>query len=179
MQFIFMSAKALMIDYNQFRDSKLQPIINKVLKCGNVKAFNFGKAHCNSITTWAILYLLELFAQSYEEFFRRCLQLGAVDEYGYFFVDKIDIDGKPGLFTMLGIQCKVTKYTTIPEDIKAGDLFQIAVNDKHHFMLGVGAEDGNIYLFDTNDRPYGEELIKALMVKGDRITWIKRYEKVV
>ena len=177
MNFIFMSAKALMVDYNQFKQSKLQPIIDKVLRCGNVKAFNFGKKHCNSITTWAALYLLQLFLKSYEEFFSECLHRGLVDEDGYFSVDKIDIDGKPGLCTLLGIKCKITKYTTIPEDIKAGDVFQIAINDKHHFMLGIGGEDGNIYLFDTNDRPYGEELIKALLVKGDKITWIKRYER--
>lgn len=177
MNFVFMSAKALMIDYNQFRKSALQPIIDRVLRCGNVKAFDFGKTHCNSITTWAILYLLQLFLKSYEEFFSECFRRGIMDEHGYFFYDKIDVDGKPGLFTLLGIKCKITKYLTIPDEIKAGDLFQIAVNDKHHFMLGVGAEDGNIYLFDTNDRPYGEELIKALLVKGDKITWIKKYER--
>jgi hypothetical protein len=31
-------------------------------------------------------------------------------------------------------------------------------------------------LFDTHDRTYGAELIEALSEKGDKITWIKKYE---
>lgn len=172
MQFNFMALKAMMIDYNQFKKSQLQPAIMKVLSCTYEKAFELGKFHCNCVSTWAILFALEVYNRSYEAWFRELRKKGWCSEKGELYIDK------PELFERMGIKCKITKYDTIPEDIKAGDLFQIAINDKHHFIGGAGAEDGNIYLFDTNDRPYGMELIEALMVKGDKITWIKRFEKI-
>jgi hypothetical protein len=167
-----MTLKALLIDYNQFKKSNLQPAIMKVLNCTYEKAFERGKGHCNSVSTWAIIFALEVYNRSYEAWFRDLRKKGMCSETGELYIDK------PDIFSRLGIKCKITKYDTIPEEIKAGDLFQIAINNKSHFMAGAGAEDGNIYLFDTNDRPYGAELIEALMVKGDKITWIKKYERI-
>ena len=37
-------------------------------------------------------------------------------------------------------------------------------------------DDGNLYLFDTNDREYGAELFTALKAT-DKIVWFKRFEK--
>jgi len=178
MSYVFMTLKALLIDYNQFRKSKLQMCIMKVLNCSYTKAFELGKTHCNLLSTWALLYALQIYVESYEAFFRECLAKGLCDEHGDMKVDKIDTPDGPGLFTRLGIKCNITKYGSIPDDLEAGQLFQIALNGKHHFIAGASAEDKNIMAFDTNDRPYGAELIEALLTKGDKITWIKKYEKV-
>jgi hypothetical protein len=173
MQFNFMTLKAILIDYNQFKKSMLQPAIMKVLNCNYETAFDRGKTHCNCLSTWAIIFALEVYNKSYEAWFRDLRKKGLCSEKGDLYLDK------PDIFERLGIKCKITKYDTIPESIKAGDLFQIAINDKHHFMAGAGAEDGNIYLFDTSTRPYGEELLSALLVNNDRITWIKKYSKII
>lgn len=167
-----MTLKAMLIDYNQFKKSMLQPAIDKVLECGNVKAFELGKTHCNIISTWALIFALEVYNKSYEEWFSTLLKKGYCSAKGDMFLDK------PELFEKLGIKCNITKYDTIPEIIKAGYVYQIAINDKHHFMASAGAEDGNIYLFDTNDRKYGFELIEALK-DTDKITWVKHYERMV
>jgi len=168
-----MTLKALMIDYNQFKKSNLQPAIMKVLNCDYETAFELGKKHCNLISTWAILLSLEVYSKSYESFFRELRKKGLCSEKGDMYIDK------PELFERLGIKCNIIKYDSIPPEIKAGDLFQIAINDKSHFMASAGAEDGNIYLFDTNNRPYGADLIDALSVKNDKITWLKRYERAI
>lgn len=172
MNFAYMTLKAVLEDYNQFKKSNLQPAIMKVMNCSYEKAFDLGKTHCNMISTWAIIFALEAYNKSYEAFFRDCRKKGICSPEGFFYYDK------PEFFPKLGIECKITKYDSIPPDLSAGQVFQIAINNKAHFMAGASADDGNIYLFDTNDRPFGEELIKALMVKSDKITWIKKYEGV-
>jgi hypothetical protein len=166
----FMTLKALLVDYNQFKKSKLQAEIMKALKCDYKTAYDLGVTHCNMLSTWALLIAIEAYNKSYGVFFKDCLKKGYCNKEGYFSIDK------PELFEKLGIKCKITKYDTIPEDLGPNQFYQIAVNGKHHFMASATADDGNIFLFDTNDRPYGAELIEALSVKGDRIDWLKRYE---
>jgi len=176
MNYGFMTLKALLIDYNQFRKSMLQDCIMNVLDCSYKTAFALGKKHCNLLSTWALLYCQEIYLKSYEEFFRECLEKGICNKEGYFNIDKIDIDGVHGVFTRLGVKCKITKYNLFPDDLKKNQFYQIAINGKHHFIATASADDGNLYLFDTNDREYGAELFQALK-DGDKITWIKKFEK--
>jgi hypothetical protein len=171
MNYGFMTLKALLIDYNQFNKSKLQPIIMNVLKCDYDHAFEIGKTLCNVISTWALLYCQELYKESFEVFYKTCLDKKLCTEKGFFNLDK------PELFKALNVKCNIIKYDSIPEDLQKNQFFQIAINNKSHFMAGTSAEDGNIYLFDTNNRKYGFELMEALK-DGDKITWIKKFEVI-
>jgi hypothetical protein len=168
MEYGFMTLKALLIDFNQFKKSKLQPAIMSVLKCSYTEAYDLGKTHCNLLSFWAILYCQELYQKDYSAFFRFCLDNELCNSKGKLLLDK------PEMLEKLGIKAEVIKYDTIPEDLKPNQFFQIAINNKAHFMAGASGEDSNIYLFDTNDRKYGFELLEALEQKQDKITWIKR-----
>ena len=63
-------------------------------------------------------------------------------------------------------------------DLSPDRFFQIAINNKSHFMASASGEDSALYLFDTNDRPYNKELIEALSVKNDKIVWLKEYKPI-
>lgn len=167
MNFGYMTLKAMLVNYNQFQKSDLQPAIMRVIKCSYTEAYTLGKTHCNMISFWGLLYCQGLYEKGYDAFFRYCLDNKICKTNGYFFLDKPDILKK------LNIDATIEFFKTIPEDLKANQFYQIAINDKSHFMAGASADDGNIYLFDTNNRPYGEELLSALK-ETDKITWLKR-----
>lgn len=178
MDFTFMTLKALLVEYNQFRKSKLQTEIMAVLSCSYTEAFKLGKTHCNMISTWAILFAIGAYQGSYASFFRKCLTLRLCNNEGFFNVDKIDTTDGPGLFTQLGLKVKVTKYDKIPDSFEPHQAFQIAVNGKHHFLAGASADGGQAFLFDTNDRLYGAEIHEALAQKNDKVDWVKIFELI-
>lgn len=161
-----------LIDYNQFKKSNLQFDIMKVLDCDYTEAFELGKTHCNLISTWGLLYCQELTKLDYRHFYKECLIKKYCNKDGYFFIDK------PDIFEKMKIPCEIIKYNTIPMDLSPDRFFQIAINKKSHFMASASGEDSALYLFDTNDRPYNKELIEALSVKKDNITWIKEYKAI-
>jgi len=161
-----------LIDYNQFKKSKLQPIIQDVLKINYDKAFDIGKKHCNLLSTWGIITDLEVYEETYEDFYKTLLIKNICNKEGYLYLDK------PEIFKELCIECKITKYESIPYDLDFNQRFQIAINNKSHFMAGKSFPDNrNIILYDTSSRPFGTELMEALK-KTDRIYWIKKYEEV-
>ena len=168
MNYAFMTLKEILIDYNQFKKSKLQPDIMRVFDCSYTEAFELGKTYCNVITTWALVYANGSYNKSFAIFLRDCFNKKLCTKEGYFKVDK------PVIFEKLGIKCRIEKSYDYP-DVGPGEVYQIALNDKHHFTAGASTDDNEIMLFDTNDRPYGEELMKALSVKNDSIVWFKKF----
>lgn len=166
----FDKLKDTLIEYNQFKKSRLQTDIMRATNCNYKTAFNYGESHCNLLSTWALLYCQDIINMSYEEFFETLLKKGYTTVEGWLQIDK------PELFKKLNINCEIIKHNTIPSDLSPGKFYQIAINDKHHFMAAATSDDSNLYLFDTNDRPYGAEFIKALSVKKDKITWIKQFK---
>lgn len=176
MDYTFMTLKALLTDYNQFKKSKLQLEIMAVLRCSYTEAFELGKTHCNMISTWAILFAIRSYQGSYASFYRQCLTLKLCTKEGFFNVDKIDTADEPGLFTQLGLKVKIIKYDKLPDNFEPHQAFQVAVNGKHHFIAGASADDGQAFLFDTNDRFYGAEIHEALAQKNDKVDWVKIFE---
>lgn len=173
MDYTFMTLKALLIEYNQFRKSKLQTEIMAVLRCSYTDAFELGKTFCNILSTWAILFAIGAYDKSFASFYRQCLILKLCTKEGFFNVDKIDTTDGPGLFTQLGLKVKVTKYDKIPDNFEPHQAFQVAINNRSHFMAGASADDGQAFLFDTSSRKYGAEIMDALSENNDKITWIK------
>ena len=167
-----------LIDYNQFKKSNLQFDIMKVLDCDYTEAFSLGKTHCNLLSTWSLLYCQELTKFTYRQFYKECLTKKYCNKEGFFYIDRVDTDAGPGLFTKMKIPCEIIKYDTIPIDLSPDRFFQIAINKKSHFMASASGEDSALYLFDTNDRPYNKELIEALSVKKDKIVWLKEYKPI-
>lgn len=158
-----------LIDYNQFRKSKLQEVIMNVIKCSYTDAFQIGKTHCNLLSTWAIIKDLKVYEHTYYTFYRECLIENICNKEGFLYLDK------PEIFKKLNLNIEIKKYDSIPDDLDFNQRFQIAINNKHHFMSGKSLEDNkSIMLYDTNDRPFGEELLTALK-ETDKITWIKKY----
>lgn len=168
----FLKLKDTLEDYNQFKKSNLQPDIMSVLNCDYKEAYEVGKTHCNMLSTWALVYAQDLYTGDYAEFFKMILVGGCCNKFGYLYLDK------PELFKRFNISCKIKKYDTIPYDLKEYQFFQIAVNKKTHFMASATDESKNIFLFDTNNRPYGDELVDALAFKNDKIDWFKKFEAV-
>lgn len=170
MNYEFMTMKALLIDYNQFKPSNLQPAIKSVLKCSDKKADEMARSHCNLLSLWACILSIEAYNKSYEAYFRECLDKGITKENGWLNYKK------PEIMKMLDIDVKITDYDSIPDDLKAGQIFQVAINDYSHFMGSAAADDGNMYLFDTNSRDYGAEILQALK-KTDIVSCIKKFER--
>lgn len=171
-----MTLKALLTDYNQFKKSKLQLEIMAVLHCSYTEAFELGKTFCNILSTWAILFAIGAYDKSFASFYRQCLTLKLCTKEGFFNVDKIDTADEPGLFTQLGLKVNIIKYDKLPDNFEPHQAFQIAINQRHHFMAGASADDGQAFLFDTNNRSYGAEIHEALSQKNDKVDWVKIFE---
>lgn len=172
MNYAFMTMKAMLVDYNQFEPSNLQPAIKSVLKCSDKKADEIARSHCNLLSLWACIMAIGAYNKTYADYFRECLDKGITEENGWLNFKK------PQIMKTLDIDVRITDYDSIPHDLKAGEIFQVAINNYSHFMGSASADDGNMYLFDTNNRDYGAEILTALKVT-DRISCIKKFEKVV
>ena len=161
-----------MKDYNQFKKSKLQPAIMQVYNCSYTDAYDLGKSHCNIVSLWGILFSMGLIEKEYNFFLKDCAKKGIVKSNGY--VNYL----KPDIFKILGIKAKNIRHKTIPVDLFPGRFFQISINDNHHFMASATNNEGQLLLYDTNDRPYGTDIIDALVYKKDRLHWLEEIIKL-
>lgn len=168
---VYEKLKSTAVNYNQFKESRLQSAIMLVWGCDYKQAFKDGKTHCNAVSLWGILNAMDLFTGGYADFLTICKLKGIIKQNGWVNYYKADI------FKMLNIKARVIRYTNIPGELKPDQCFQININDSKHFMSSAVDENKILRLFDTNDRPYGEEINKALLIKKDKVKWVELYER--
>ena len=154
-------------DYKQFRKSKLQPAIMKVLDCSYTEAYELGKTHCNLISTWLLLFCYGYITMDYADFFRYCLNKKFVKTNGYMYITK------EKLFEELKLDIKITNFNEFPETNESDKKYQVAINKKGHFIAAGTDEEGVIRAFCTHDRLYEGEISEAL--KDDTLTWIREW----
>lgn len=153
-------------DLDQFNpDSLLVKSIMNVRNCNQKYALKLAGTHCNMISTYGILFALDYIWISYEEFYSACLSKGICKENGYLNLTK------PEIFKSLNISAQIIKFPSLPDDRKPGELYQVPINNKHHWTA-IGIDDDlTPLLFDTHAGyrgEYGGEMISAFKVHGDK-----------
>jgi len=155
-----------LIDLDQFNpDSLLVKSIMNVRKCNQDYALQLAGKHCNMISTYGILFALDYISMSYEDFYSLCFLKGYCKENGYLYLTK------PKLFTALEISAKLIECPSLPDNIQPEELYQVPINNKHHWTACGVDDDLSILLFDTHAGyrgEYGGEMTSAFKVHGDK-----------
>jgi len=153
-------------DLDQFNpDSLLVKSVQKVRKCNVEYALQLTSKHCNMVSTYGILFALNYVTSSYEDFYSLCFSKKYCNENGYLNLIK------PQLFSALGISAQMVQVKSLPADRNPGDLYQIPINNKHHWTACGVDDDLSIHLFDTHAGyrgEYGGEMASAFKVHGDK-----------
>jgi hypothetical protein len=153
-------------DLDQFNpDSLLVKSIMNVRKCNVEYALQLASKHCNMISTYGILFALGYISMSYEEFYSYCLRTGICTENGYLNLTKTQI------FKSLAISAQIVQLPSLPSDRKAGDLYQVPINNKHHWTACGVDDDLSVHLYDTHAGyrgEYGGEMTAAFKVHEDK-----------
>ncbi len=153
----------------KLKGSKVYIEIQEALKCSLKEAKAVAKVSCNILSTYALLYGLNLITMSFTEFILYLLENGDInkDDIGWIKSEKEDI------FKRLGLDIQLVRYTDIyglPEGI-----YQVKIQNRFgtHFIAGY-VINGLLYLSDTSWR--GTHVEAAGVLKDDTVLWVKRYE---
>jgi hypothetical protein len=150
---------------NQFKNNFLTREIIDATGCTVKRALEIQDGLCNLLSFWAILFAQGLLLLSFMDFYIFLVKNNYASEDGWLKIDK------PDLLHAMRIDAQVIKYNKFTDDRQPGECYQIAINNKHHFIASCVNDDLSVSVFDTNNRGCPEDLEKAL--KKDKIDWIK------
>jgi hypothetical protein len=162
-------------EYNQYKQCQLQIDIDSVLDCGNVRAFNLGKSHCNLISFWACNVAAGKTDISYVDFFGKLIKNSLCEPNGKLLINKEllcrDIFGFD--FTI--------KYFQDFEDVlnpfrlDMNKFYQMRIINTSHFIsCYIELEDKKpvMMLSDTNDRGIGVKAEGCKRINPKYFSWL-------
>jgi hypothetical protein len=162
-----------LVQRNQFKESVLTDEIMEIEKCSKSQALKFQRGHCNALSFWAVIFAQRDYNGTYEEFYKflrdNKFRNGKpfMDPGGWVYIKKNE------LLSRLGIEKQEYKYTVPPVDRQPGDVYRLSINGGHHFIAGCVVQNGDIHIFDTNDRGCPIEMNEGFKKKGDKLDWVK------
>lgn len=158
--------------YNQHPERTKQPselvdAVEKVMNCDREEALKLASKHCNSISTYAVLYALGKISNTYEDFFRWGIQSGAINKYG--FIDWNETRFLKALCTNTDVVKILPPFLNLKETV-----YKMKINNDYgtHFM-GAYYTNGNLFISDPNSRGVGVTV--ASLKDGDKIEYLKEY----
>ena len=155
-----------LVQRNQFKESVLTDEIMAVEKCSKSQSLKFQRGHCNALSFWAVIFAQRDYNGTYEEFYKflrdNKFRNGKpfMDPGGWVHIEKNE------LLSRLGIEKQEYKYTAPPVDRQPGDLYRLSINGGHH-------QNGDIHIFDTNDRGCPIEINEGFKKRKDKLDWVK------
>ena len=162
---------SIITEYNQYKESQLQIDIDKVLKCGNVKAYDIGLKYCNLISFWALNVASGKTEMTFEEFLRTCLKKKQCDETGNIIVQKTELCKKIFKYDFEIVQFKEFEDVLNPIRLNPDKLYQMRILNGSHFM-SCYIQDGILMLSDTSKRGIGVIAARASRVNKDDFAWL-------
>lgn len=153
------------LNYLQFSPSELWIDIADVMQCTKDYAKYLAESHCNTVSTWALIFVQEKTEMSYAEFFKWCLESNYCDQYGYLKKDK-DV-----ILKKLGIDFELKYYydyslLSNAKDLKDG-FYQMRIQG--HFMACY-VHNNKVYLSDTASR--GQGTLAEKVIKKSEFLWL-------
>ena len=166
---------SIISNYNQYKQCQLQLDIDAVLHCGNVKAFDFGKSHCNLISFWVCNVASDKTDMSYADFFGTLIKKDWCEPNGKLLIgkDRVCKDIFDYYFEI--------KYFQDFEDVlnpfrlDVNKFYQMRIINTSHFMsCYVQNVDGKptLMLSDTNDRGIGVKAEGQKRIDNKCFSWL-------
>lgn len=157
--------------YNQYKPSELQKDIEAVLDCGNVKAFEYGKMHCNMVSFWALNVASGITDITYADFFYQCLKKKYCESNGKILVQKTYLSKKIFDYEFEVIQFKDFEDVLNPFRLNPEKLYQMRIVNSSHFM-SCYLQDNILMLSDTSKRGIGVIAARASRVNAEDFAWL-------
>lgn len=157
--------------YNQYTQSQLQIDIDTVLDCGNVKAFDYGKSHCNLISFWACNVASGKTDMAYSYFFKSLIDKKYCQPDGTLLIKKDQLCKEIFNYDFEIKYFQDFKDVLDPINLDSEKFYQMRIINTSHF-ISTYVQDGKLYLSDTNDRGIGVLAVGKKRIDKNYFSWL-------
>jgi len=162
-------------EYNQYKQCQLQKDIESVLDCGNVKAFEYGKSHCNLISFWVCNVADGKTDMSYADFFGELIEKKYCQPNGNLLIKKDQL-----CKDVFGFDFEIKKFQDFedvlnPFRLNDKKFYQMRIMNSSHLMsCYIQYVDGKptLMLSDTNDRGVGVKAEGKKRIDNKYFSWL-------